>query len=142
MRWLDWILFWLRLRRPDPPIVPDDPPPQGDEAAKCIEFQNAERKKRGLEPLVGDDCLAGQAQTHAEWMRVNRRMTHDGFSGRLRACGRGAGGENVAAGYSSGSSVVSGWMGSSGHRANILKAGYKAIGVGFDGGYWCAIYGY
>jgi uncharacterized protein YkwD len=39
-------------------------------------------------------------------------------------------GENIAAGYSTPESVVAGWMASSGHRANILNAGYRDLGVG------------
>jgi uncharacterized protein YkwD len=36
----------------------------------------------------------------------------------------------VAYGYPSGSAVVAGWMGSSGHRANILNSSYRLLGVG------------
>ena len=38
-------------------------------------------------------------------------------------------GENVAAGYGSASSVIDAWMGSSGHRANILNPGFTHVGV-------------
>lgn len=40
-------------------------------------------------------------------------------------------GENIAAGYALPSSVMSGWMNSSGHRANILNANYRELGVGY-----------
>ena len=46
-------------------------------------------------------------------------------------------GENIASGSTTPQSVVSGWMGSSGHRANILNTTYREIGVGFSSGnYW------
>lgn len=39
-------------------------------------------------------------------------------------------GENLAAGFNSAAAVVSGWMNSEGHRANILNEGYTQIGIG------------
>jgi len=47
-------------------------------------------------------------------------------------------GENIAAGYSTPSSVVAGWMSSSGHRANILNPDNWELGVGYytGGGSW------
>jgi uncharacterized protein YkwD len=38
--------------------------------------------------------------------------------------------ENIAMGYSSPEQVMSGWMSSPGHRANILNGSYTHIGVG------------
>ena len=40
-------------------------------------------------------------------------------------------GENIAAGYSSPAAVMTGWMNSSGHRANILDGEFREIGVGY-----------
>jgi hypothetical protein len=40
-------------------------------------------------------------------------------------------GENIAAGYATPAAVMVGWMNSSGHRANILSANYREIGVGY-----------
>ena len=64
------------------------------------------------------------------------QMTHTGSDGsdagtRIGRAGYSAGtwGENVAAGYGSASSVVDGWMNSSGHRANILNGAFTQIGV-------------
>jgi uncharacterized protein YkwD len=42
---------------------------------------------------------------------------------RFHSCG-----ENLAIGYP-GTSVVTGWMGSPGHRANILGADYEDVGI-------------
>lgn len=39
-------------------------------------------------------------------------------------------GENIAYGYNSISSVLSGWMNSPGHRANILDPSFECIGIG------------
>jgi uncharacterized protein YkwD len=43
-------------------------------------------------------------------------------------------GENLAVGYRSSSAVVDGWMGSPGHRANILKSGFEEIGLAVANG--------
>ena len=47
----------------------------------------------------------------------------------LEACAARAVGENLALGYPTPLAVVAGWMGSDGHRANILNPTYTQIGV-------------
>jgi uncharacterized protein YkwD len=76
------------------------------------------------------------AAVHSADQAARNQMTHTGSDGsnagdRISAAGYQAGtwGENVAAGYTSASSVVAGWMGSSGHRANILNPAFTQIGV-------------
>ena len=49
---------------------------------------------------------------------------------RLQLPVRGGFGENIAYGYASAQSVMNGWLTSPGHRANIERASYNAIGVG------------
>jgi len=39
-------------------------------------------------------------------------------------------GENLAVGYASPEEVMAGWMGSDGHRANILHDSFTELGVG------------
>jgi uncharacterized protein YkwD len=57
-------------------------------------------------------------------------------------------GENIAAGQSTPQAVVNAWMSSAGHCANIMKASYTAIGVGYAfgasstyGHYWTQNFG-
>ena len=57
-------------------------------------------------------------------------MFHQDLHKVQKRCGVGLAGENVAYGYRDGPSVVMAWMASPGHRANILKRGYRLIGVG------------
>jgi hypothetical protein len=38
-------------------------------------------------------------------------------------------GENLALGYRSGQATVAGWMGSPGHRENILQRGFNEVGI-------------
>lgn len=51
-------------------------------------------------------------------------------------------GENIARGQKTPEAVVSAWMNSSGHRANILNSAYTQIGVGYvpDGNYWTQMF--
>jgi hypothetical protein len=51
---------------------------------------------------------------------------------RLAACGYTSGGwgENIAYGQRSAASVMQAWLGSAGHRANIERSSFRAIGVG------------
>ena len=56
-------------------------------------------------------------------------------------------GENIAAGYTTASSVMTAWMNSSGHRANILNTSFNKLGVGLYkdpnsmyGYYWVQIF--
>lgn len=54
-------------------------------------------------------------------------------------------GENIAAGHSTPEEVMTGWMNSKGHRENILRPGFKEIGIGCveKGGtyYWVQCFG-
>lgn len=51
-------------------------------------------------------------------------------------------GENIAYGQRTPSAVVTGWMNSSGHRANILNASFTQIGVGYssNGNHWTQLF--
>ena len=46
----------------------------------------------------------------------------------------GAMGENIAKGQRTPAEVMTGWMNSPGHKANILNCGFKNIGVGVAAG--------
>jgi uncharacterized protein YkwD len=54
------------------------------------------------------------------------------------------GGENIAMGQTSVQQVMTDWMNSAGHRANILNCQFTAIGIGVttDGWYWTQDFGY
>jgi uncharacterized protein YkwD len=82
------------------------------------------------------DALALQ---HSLNMKAANRLSRDGFQaranevmGRLNASQVG---ENVAMGYSSARAFVGGWLGSKGHRDNMMNPSYKRTGIGYCGGY-------
>lgn len=103
---------------------------------------NRRRAKAGLRPLVLNAKLSQAARAHAHDMYARRYFDHASPEGkrvldRVRATGyRGLAfccGENIAANVASAAQVVSIWMSSPGHRANILLSGGREIGVGIAG---------
>jgi len=87
------------------------------------------------------------AQAHSQDMVDRGFFSHTNPDGespfdRLAEAGiaYAAAGENIAYGYSTASSVLAAWLGSSGHRANIEYAGYTHHGVGLVGTYWTHVF--
>lgn len=111
---------------------------------ELIKLINQERQKHNLSPLESHDALATAAKRHSKDMAENNFLSHTGSDGsspftRIRDAGypyRTAG-ENVAAGYPSAQAVFNAWMGSSGHRQNMLNGSFCELGVGYvsGGGY-------
>lgn len=103
----------------------------------CVDLANAERAKIGRAPLAIDLRMARAATAHSAEQAARLLMTHDGANGsdagdRITSAGFtwSAWGENVARGQRDCAAVVTAWMNSSGHRANILSASYTHIGMG------------
>lgn len=119
------------------------------DAATVFAQTNAQRAKAGLKPLISDATLDRAAQAWANYLASSCTFKHSTSTwraDRVAKAGWSATGENIAAGYST-SSVVSAWMGSSGHRANILNSKYTGLGVGYAKGscyssYWVQIFGW
>ncbi|RHA37137.1 hypothetical protein D1825_17810 [Cellulomonas rhizosphaerae] len=91
---------------------------------------NAERTKAGLPALKVSSCAAKQAAARTKVLVEEDRFEHDPLGPIVEACGIGTVGENLALGYPTAKAVVAGWMGSAGHKANILGEQYTKIGVG------------
>jgi uncharacterized protein YkwD len=99
---------------------------------------NANRAAVGAPPLVRCGALDGAAQAHSQDQATTNTMTHTGSDGstigvranRAGYIGWTALGENVAAGYTSVDAVMSGWMNSPGHKANLLNPAFRHVGVG------------
>ncbi len=107
---------------------------------QVVELVNQARWDNGqLPPLKAVDLLHNSAGTHSGNM-ANRdffahcdldtgdspwdRMVDAGYNWNWA-------GENIAAGYGTPASVMDGWMNSTGHRANILSANFREVGVGY-----------
>lgn len=105
---------------------------QAPDVAALLDLHNAARARVGRKPLVLDAALVAGAQRNADWMRSRGRLSHNGPF-------RGWSAENAAWGSPplSAEAVMRLWLGSPGHRANILGP-YSRVGFAKAGGYWCA----
>jgi len=78
------------------------------------------------------------AQRHSEDQALHTNMSHAGPNGSNMQQRAGAAGyvrwiavaENVAAGQPTVNSVMDAWMGSAGHRQNLLSTSYSHVGLG------------
>jgi uncharacterized protein YkwD len=130
--WLPLLLVPLGAAR----FADGEPLRLTDEEQRLIDLTNQERAKEELRPLKPHPLLMQAAREHAANMARQQKMDHvlDGKEPRDRV--RQVGyrfrhlGENVASGYRTPEAVVDGWMGSEGHRANILRSEFTEIGVG------------
>jgi uncharacterized protein YkwD len=122
--------------------------------AQVVALTNVQRKAHGCGALRGDSRLAKAARAHSTDMVKQRFFSHTGSSGstfvaREAAAGypkQNATGENIAWGFRTPRDVVTGWMNSPGHRANILNCRSGAVGVGLaytssGAAYWTQDFG-
>ena len=96
---------------------------------------NAARAANGVGSLSEAIELKSSAQVHTNMMvRVNS-LSHDFWIEEIKASGYtgGAIAQNVAFGYATPDSVINGWLGSPGHRKNLLNPVYN------EGGFGCTI---
>lgn len=121
-------------------------------ARQVAALVNAERAKAGLSALSVQAEIVSAANVRAK--EIKQQFSHTRPDGRsfgsvLTENGvsfRGSG-ENIAYGQKSPEAVMEGWMNSAGHRANILNANFKNIGVGYyqdaNGvNYWVQLFTY
>ncbi len=105
---------------------------------KVAELVNIERQKAGLPALVFDSAVSNVARTKSKDMAANNYFAHQsptyGSAGDMLTrfgIRWSAWGENIASGQRTPEAVVTAWMNSSGHRANILSSNFSKIGVGY-----------
>ena len=119
--------------------------------ADLIRGINAQRAAKGLAALDASAQLGKAAQKHACDNAGRNTMSHTGSDGstfgtRIKKAGYryGKANENVGYGFRDPGAMVKGWMGSDGHRKNILARGTQHIGVGLATGsdgnaYWVMV---
>jgi uncharacterized protein YkwD len=117
---------------PAPAPAPTSPAPSVSDTyeSDVLTATNAERTSRSLVALAQQSCVDGFAEAQAQRMASENRMYHQDLGPVMAGCGLRMVGENVAYGFRDGGAVTAGWMGSPGHRANILEPEYRLIGVG------------
>jgi uncharacterized protein YkwD len=100
-----------------------------------LRAMNAARVAHGLRPLQLDRRLERAARGHSRRMLRTQSLSHGAFTSRIRRVGVHAPrvGENLAwgaGGYSTAQVMVNMWLASPAHRANLLRPGFRTVGVG------------
>lgn len=117
-----------------------------------IELTNAERASAGLPPLRASARLFEAARAHAANLARQDRLAHDldGQTPADRVAAAGYAwsrvGENIGWNARTPKAAMTGWMGSPGHRANILTKEFAEIGVAValnakGEPYWVQVFG-
>lgn len=110
-------------------------------ANEVLTLVNQEREANGIAPLSWSNSLAKDANIRATELVVSFSHTRPDGSEWWTAGDQLQMAENLAFGQQSASEVVADWMGSTGHRTNILKESYTSIGISCyycDGVYYWA----
>jgi len=115
------------------------PQDYNDTQLQLLLATNQARRTNGRGPLRLNANLMNAAQWLANDMGVHHYFDHTdsqqrSFDQRLSSFGYtpyNAIAENIAAGYATVPDAINAWLGSPGHRTNMLNATYREIGVGF-----------
>ena len=116
---------------------------------EVVALTNAERSKQGLKALEMDTELSKVAGIKSQDMKDKNYFDHTSPTygspfDMMKSFGinYSAAGENIAMGQTTPQQVVTSWMNSEGHRANILSANFTHIGVGHveSGNYWTQMF--
>ncbi len=105
--------------------------------SECVTAANDARRVVGAAPLQLNVRNALAAAGQSAFQAQTQKMAHVGYGGsnagdRLTAAGYtwSTWGENIAAGQANCESVLSAWLASPPHRANILNPAFRDIGIG------------
>ena len=105
-------------------------------ADEIFTLVNQEREKVGIKPLIRDARLDASAAAKCNDIAVRQYWSHADPDGVMpwhfiQEAGYDyvTAGENLAKEYYSSAGMVSGWMSSQGHKANILNADFAEAGV-------------
>ncbi|WP_139991997.1 CAP domain-containing protein [Paenibacillus paridis] len=111
--------------------------------SQVVTLVNQERAKAGLAALKTDALLTKVATAKAKDMDDNNYFSHTSPTygspfDMMRSFGvtYSYAGENIASGQRTPQEVMTAWMNSAGHRANILSQNFTKIGVGYVNGEW------
>ncbi len=126
-----------RVSSPAPLRSSEDHPASFLDSQLIIQLVNQEREDNGLAPLSENHLLNQSAGLKVDDMFARQYFSHDAPSGEkvsdlIDQTGYQfiLAGENLALGnFKDSQALVSAWMDSPGHRANILNPGYRAIGI-------------
>jgi uncharacterized protein YkwD len=107
---------------------PSDPV---DYADQIVQETNDVRDAHGLTVLDGSQCAQNAALQRASALVGNAELTHAPLAGVIARCKPATtAAENLSRAAASPKAVLDAWMGSPGHRSNLLDQGVTEIGVG------------
>jgi len=114
----------------------------GADSCQMLQLVNSARSKAGKPAMRLSKILCSSAQTHSDYMSSTNTMTHNDPRGDLGQRIMSAGfpswscvSENIASGQTSVSDVMTAWINSPGHYANIISTSIYC-GFGVTGTYW------
>jgi len=119
-------------------------------ANQVLTLVNQERSKAGLKPLKLNSTLTKSAQAKSQDMHDKKYFDHNSptYGTPFQMMNKfgykySYAGENIAMGQKTPKEVMTAWMNSAGHKANILNSNYTEIGIGYvaDGNYWTQQFG-
>jgi uncharacterized protein YkwD len=103
-------------------------------AASLLQEMNKARTAHQLAPLRADAALQRAARSHSADMVRRSYFAHGDFSLRMRRfhIAGSFSGENLAWGVgarAAARTIVAEWLASPGHRANLLRPGFRRVGL-------------
>ena len=118
-----------------PPVAASSSSASATSSAALLQAMNEVRRTHGLTPLRVDARLTRAARAHSSDMIRRQYFAHGALAPRLKRFKvRGPlVGENLAWGVGAlahARAVVAQWMASPPHRANLLRPGFRRVGVG------------
>jgi uncharacterized protein YkwD len=99
-----------------------------------LAYINQDRAGGGVAALSWDGCLGAVAVSVAQTMADTQTMQHGNGLQQDFSCHPGPTGENIAENSSRTEQLAwcnSAWMGSAGHKANIMDPNFKHMGFAF-----------
>ena len=101
-----------------------------DYAYEVLQQLNQLRSSLGVPELTMDKDLLDAAMQRAAEISVYYNHTRPNGESCFTVYRSGSMGENIAAGYTDPSDVMTGWTNSSGHYANMINSSYRSVGIG------------
>lgn len=131
----------LPTPRPTPPKTPrptPTPTPTPSLSQAIVAQLNTVRASAGVEALALNTTLQRMAQSYAQELAAGQFFSHtdpQGATFEMRIARSGYRGSSTAENLGvttepGGTDVVSMWMNSLGHRANMLNPAFRAVGIG------------
>jgi uncharacterized protein YkwD len=113
------------------PVSSASPSDPIEYAEQIVRETNVVRHAQGLPVLGGSKCAHDDALQRASALIGKSQLTHAPLAGAIARCKPAStAAENLSRAAASPKAVVDAWMGSPGHRSNLLDPAVTEIGVG------------